>query len=109
LLQALVNYRSWVGPIHFSDHWPIYLELGHVEEKLGSPFKYNSRWANIEEYKNLVHDTWTPFQEDRGLFSSEHFVQSLHSLKKKTLAWARKCNNQTKYELNLFEKELEEA
>lgn len=108
LFQDLVNYRSWVGPIHFSNHQPIFLELGCTEERLGSPSKYNSGWASIEEYKKLVHDTWTPFQEDKDLSANEHFVQNQHSLKKKTLVWATKYKQSNDIEINLIEKELEE-
>jgi hypothetical protein len=75
--------------------------------KPSSPFKYNSGWGNVEEFKKLVISTWVPFSAKKGLIASENFVRNLHKLKKEVMAWARtNCQSNERY-LKMEEKDLE--
>jgi hypothetical protein len=88
LILETREYRSWVGLVCCSHPFPVFLELGHVEVKLGAPFKYNSSWAKVEHFRTLIRDNWTHFREDQNSFASSQFVLALHTLKLKVASWA---------------------
>jgi hypothetical protein len=62
IIETMGMYRSWVGQTRASDHFPIFLELGHPDERLGSPFKFNSSWLILEEFQSLVKSNWHHFR-----------------------------------------------
>jgi hypothetical protein len=41
LLQSFGVYRSWVGNVRCSDHFPIFFEIDKDMAKRGASFKYN--------------------------------------------------------------------
>jgi hypothetical protein len=49
LIKYIRSYHSWVGYVRCSDHFPIFVELGHSKDNHGSPFKYNPLLENLEE------------------------------------------------------------
>jgi hypothetical protein len=79
-----------------------------LEEKPGSPFKYNYGLENIEEFKKLVLSTCVPFSLNRGLRTRDNFVQNLQKLKKEVTAWAMTRRQSNEKDLKMAKKELEE-
>jgi hypothetical protein len=83
LLLDIGLYCSWVGSVCCLDHVPIFLELGRSEGKPSSPFKYSSTWVELEEFRNLIQENWTPYQSNSNIFPSVHLVSGLRRLKEK--------------------------
>jgi hypothetical protein len=76
-------YQSWVGKVHCSDHFPIFLEIDKDMGKPGAPFKYNPSWSKDEGFRKLVRDNWKHFQEDVGVSTNIQFVFGLRQFKDK--------------------------
>lgn len=43
--------QSWVHETQLFDHFPIFISFAEDNEKLGSPFKFNSVWVLEEDFK----------------------------------------------------------
>jgi len=89
LLEAKGLYWCWVGTIHSSDHFFIFLELGLPNEQPRSPFKYNSSWVGYEDFIALVRGNWQSFRSDHFLLARAQFVSNLKRLKGLVSSWAR--------------------
>jgi hypothetical protein len=78
-----------VGPVRCSNHYPIFLKLGQLDGKPGSPFKYNSCWDELEEFKILVNNNYESFRANGVLSTNAQFVSNLQNIKGKASTWAR--------------------
>jgi hypothetical protein len=107
LIQDISIFQSWVGKMHSFDHFPVLLELDKPLRKPKSPFKYNSSWAELEEFINLVRDNKTHFPAKSSESASSRFVYALHVLKEKVLAWDRDRRKVVDNEIQSIEYELE--
>jgi hypothetical protein len=83
------------------------LELGKTNTKSGLPFKYNSSWSSIDDFKNLVHSTWLPLSMARNLSDNDQLFENLQNLKKEASAWAKAHRHVLGKDLISIEQNLE--
>jgi hypothetical protein len=95
-----------VGSVCASDHFPFFLELGQLEGKLGSLFKYNLTWASLEEFRVLVWDNWKLSRPNYSSSTSVHFVSNIKRLKGLVSSWVGERQRITGLELLSIEDHL---
>eukprot|EP00253_Pinus_taeda_P033090 PITA_33090 len=88
LYNRLSRIRQWVGSGGISDHRPIFLETVDINNKIKSPFKFNSSWLKDPSYIQLVTDYWqnNPIRDHENL--TEGFIRKLTKLKRISKHWA---------------------
>jgi len=88
LYNSLPRIRQWVGSGGISNHRPIYLETVDNNNKIKSPFKFNSSWLKDPSYIQLVTDFWqnNRIMENENL--TEGFIRKLTELKRVSKHWA---------------------
>lgn len=99
---------SWVDMIRCSSHFLIYLELDRSLGNLGIPFKYNSDWENLEEFRDLVKANWKPFTSESNENPSSEFVSSLETIKWVMSSWAEERRKGLDVDINQIEVEWED-
>jgi len=88
LHNRIARIRKWVGSGGISDHRPIFLEFSDIQNRIKSPFKFNSSWLKDPSYIQMVTDYWQshPITEEENF--SEGFIRKLSLLKRISKIWA---------------------
>lgn len=80
------SIKSKIIHISASDHKPVLIARGKLENQGPLPFRYNSTWDNNIEIKKLVKTVWEP-----GVEGSPHYIweTKIKNLRAKLKEWAR--------------------
>lgn len=73
-----------------SYHLLILLQVGDVTVRGPTPFKFNHALNKEDNFKDLVKQTWRPFDPDVGISPMDYFVSNLKSLKIVVVGWETK-------------------
>jgi len=87
LLASSGQSSSWVVSPFFSDHAPIVLQLRLSEPPKPAPFKFNHSCLALEDYIQLVNETWTDHRFTADVNPQTRRVWKLQALKSKTKHW----------------------
>ena len=84
--------RQWVACRGELDHRSIVLDMRGGASKPPSPFKFSEGWLKDPSFIDLVHNLWTPLDQNGKRHATEHFMENLKNIKKPTISWPIRKN-----------------
>ena len=85
-LDSYPNSNAFFKAPGISDHSPIIVDMGGLNRKKGVPFKFYNHWVSMDNFDNVVNNSWT--DDINGTYQFQLF-QNLKRLKANLKTWAK--------------------
>lgn len=87
--ESIMVGRGEIGatvlPTVGSDHWPIFLEWGHLGEFINHPFHFEKLWLHHQDFRCLMKEWWENCLAIEGscMFVFQHKLKHIKECVKK--------------------------